>query len=206
MPGVLLVETMAQTAGWLLLALNGFRRMPFLAAVKEAKFRAFVGPGTPLAVHARRSHDGSGYAVATTRIEIGGQAHLRGRDHPAHPALPRSRPGGGDARPRRRHRPAPAGRRMRGREAWITGIGLVSALAEGAEARWAALSAGVPPRVDEDSFAPFPVHPAPVLELDRQIPKGRPAPDGALAARRHVCRWLGARRCGGARAGAPRCT
>lgn len=73
MPGVLLVETMAQTAGWLLLALNGFRRMPFLAAVKEAKFRAFVGPGTPLAVHARRSHDGSGYAVASARIESAGK-------------------------------------------------------------------------------------------------------------------------------------
>jgi len=60
---------------------------------------------------------------------------------------------------------------MKEREAWITGIGLVSALAEGAEAHWAVLSAGASPRVDEDSFAPFPVHPAPVLDLDRQIPK-----------------------------------
>jgi 3-hydroxyacyl-[acyl-carrier-protein] dehydratase len=71
MPGVLLVETMAQTAGWLILALNGFSRMPFLAAVKEAKFRAFVGPGAPLSVSATRIHDGSGYAVATARIESG---------------------------------------------------------------------------------------------------------------------------------------
>lgn len=73
MPGVLLVETMAQTAGWLLLALNGFTRMPFLAAVREAKFRAFVGPGAPLSVTATRIHDGSGYAVATARIESAGK-------------------------------------------------------------------------------------------------------------------------------------
>lgn len=73
MPGVLLVETMAQTAGWLLLALNGFTRMPFLASVKEAKFRSFVGPGAPLAITATRIHDGSGYAVATARIESAGK-------------------------------------------------------------------------------------------------------------------------------------
>lgn len=73
MPGVLLVETMAQTAGWLLLALNGFTRMPFLASVKEAKFRSFVGPGAPLAITARRIHDGSGYAVATARIDSAGK-------------------------------------------------------------------------------------------------------------------------------------
>jgi 3-hydroxyacyl-[acyl-carrier-protein] dehydratase len=73
MPGVLLLETMAQTAGWLLLALNGFARMPFLASVKEAKFRAFVGPGAPLAITARRIHDGSGYAVATARIDSAGK-------------------------------------------------------------------------------------------------------------------------------------
>jgi 3-hydroxyacyl-[acyl-carrier-protein] dehydratase len=73
MPGVLLVETMAQTAGWLLLALNGFTRMPFLAAVKEAKFRSFVGPGAALSVTARRIHDGSGYAVASARIDAAGK-------------------------------------------------------------------------------------------------------------------------------------
>lgn len=73
MPGVLLVETMAQTAGWLLLALNGFTRMPFLAAVREAKFRSFVGPGAALSVTARRIHDGSGYAVASARIDAAGK-------------------------------------------------------------------------------------------------------------------------------------
>ena len=35
MPGVLLIEAMAQTSGWLVLALNHFRRVPFLASVKR---------------------------------------------------------------------------------------------------------------------------------------------------------------------------
>jgi 3-hydroxyacyl-[acyl-carrier-protein] dehydratase len=68
MPGVLLVETMAQAAGYLLLAIDGFSRMPFLASVREANFRAFVKPGADLTVHATRIHDGSGYAVVDARI------------------------------------------------------------------------------------------------------------------------------------------
>jgi len=60
---------------------------------------------------------------------------------------------------------------MNPRDAWITGIGLVTSLGEGAEAHWTALSGAPQPLVDETAFAPFPAHPAPVLELDRQIPK-----------------------------------
>lgn len=56
-------------------------------------------------------------------------------------------------------------------EIWITGIGLVSAAGEGRAAHLAALTAGTPAPVDTDSHAPFPLHPAPALELDRQIPK-----------------------------------
>ena len=67
-PGVLLVETMAQASGYLLLARGGFARMPFLAAVKEAKLRSFVTPGTPLVVEATLVHEGSGYAVTAGRI------------------------------------------------------------------------------------------------------------------------------------------
>jgi 3-hydroxyacyl-[acyl-carrier-protein] dehydratase len=73
LPGVLMVETMAQAGGWLLLALNGLTRMPFLSKVGEAKFRGFVGPGAELMVHSRRVHDGSGYAVTEARIESGGK-------------------------------------------------------------------------------------------------------------------------------------
>jgi 3-hydroxyacyl-[acyl-carrier-protein] dehydratase len=67
-PGVLLLETMAQAAGYLMLALNGFSRMPFFANAKEANFRAFVTPGEALTVSARRVHDGSGYAVVDAEI------------------------------------------------------------------------------------------------------------------------------------------
>src|SRR2546430_7456786 len=68
MPGVLLIETMAQTSGWLIIALTKFSRMPFFAAVKEAKLRSFVTPGQVLDVRAELVHDGSGFAM--TRAEI----------------------------------------------------------------------------------------------------------------------------------------
>jgi 3-oxoacyl-[acyl-carrier-protein] synthase II len=56
-------------------------------------------------------------------------------------------------------------------EIWITGIGLVSCAGEGREAHRAMLAAGTPPAADAATFAPFPVHPGPALNLDRQIPK-----------------------------------
>jgi 3-hydroxyacyl-[acyl-carrier-protein] dehydratase len=68
MPGVLLIETMAQTSGWLIIALTKFTRMPFFAAVKEAKLRSFVTPGQKLDVSASILHDGSGFAM--TKAEI----------------------------------------------------------------------------------------------------------------------------------------
>ena len=68
MPGVLLIEAMAQTSGWLVVALNRFQRMPFLAAVKEAKLRTFVKPGQLLSIDAYLEHDGSGYAVVEAKI------------------------------------------------------------------------------------------------------------------------------------------
>src|SRR6201988_5523139 len=52
MPGLLLIESMAQTSGWLVLSLLKFERMPFLAAVKEAKMRGFVTPGEVLRIEA----------------------------------------------------------------------------------------------------------------------------------------------------------
>ena len=71
MPGVLLIESMAQTSGWLLLALMKFERMPFLAAVKEAKMRGFVTPGEVLTVEASVIHEGSGYAMTEARVKVG---------------------------------------------------------------------------------------------------------------------------------------
>ena len=73
MPGVLLIETMAQTSGWLLVALMKFERMPFLAAVKEAKMRGFVTPGEKLTVEASLVHEGSGYAITDAKIRVDGK-------------------------------------------------------------------------------------------------------------------------------------
>src|ERR1700744_6080382 len=73
MPGVLLIETMAQTSGWLLVSMMKFERMPFLAAVKEAKMRGFVTPGEKLIVEASLVHEGSGYAITDAKIRVGGK-------------------------------------------------------------------------------------------------------------------------------------
>ncbi len=73
LPGVLMIETMAQTGGWLVLAVLRFQRMPFLAQVKEAKLRAFVVPGQRLQAEARLVHDGSGYAMVSGSMTSGGK-------------------------------------------------------------------------------------------------------------------------------------
>jgi 3-hydroxyacyl-[acyl-carrier-protein] dehydratase len=68
MPGVLLIECMAQTTGWLVSALTGFTGLPALAGVKEAKIRAAVFPGDVLEVEGRVVHEGSGYAIGEAKI------------------------------------------------------------------------------------------------------------------------------------------
>jgi 3-hydroxyacyl-[acyl-carrier-protein] dehydratase len=73
MPGVLLIETMAQASGWLLIARNRFAKMPFLATVKEAKLRTFVTPGQALIVSAKIMHEGSGFALTEAKIETNGK-------------------------------------------------------------------------------------------------------------------------------------
>jgi 3-hydroxyacyl-[acyl-carrier-protein] dehydratase len=72
MPGVLLIETMAQTSGWLLIALTKFERMPFLGAVKEAKMRGFVSPGELLKINASIVHEGSGFAITSAKVKVDG--------------------------------------------------------------------------------------------------------------------------------------
>jgi len=73
MPGVLLTEAMAQTSGWLLLALTKFERMPFLAMIKEAKMRGFVSPGQLLTIVAKVEHEGSGFAVTSAKARVGAE-------------------------------------------------------------------------------------------------------------------------------------
>jgi 3-hydroxyacyl-[acyl-carrier-protein] dehydratase len=73
MPGVLLTEAMAQSSGWLLLALMKFERMPFLAMIKEAKMRGFVSPGQLLTIEAKIEHEGSGFAVTSAKVRVGNE-------------------------------------------------------------------------------------------------------------------------------------
>ena len=56
------------------------------------------------------------------------------------------------------------------REAWITGIGIVSCLGEGPEAHWAALNTS-PPKPDTATYPPYIIHKLPPLDFDKQIPK-----------------------------------
>jgi 3-hydroxyacyl-[acyl-carrier-protein] dehydratase len=73
MPGVLLIESMAQASGWLIIGITKFERMPFLAAVREAKLRTFVSPGQVLSLTASLVHEGSGFAVTKAAVEADGK-------------------------------------------------------------------------------------------------------------------------------------
>jgi 3-hydroxyacyl-[acyl-carrier-protein] dehydratase len=73
LPGALMIETIAQTGGWLVLATLRFAAMPFLAQVKQAKMRSFVAPGEALVVEVELLHDGSGYAVISGRLSAAGK-------------------------------------------------------------------------------------------------------------------------------------
>jgi 3-oxoacyl-[acyl-carrier-protein] synthase II len=57
------------------------------------------------------------------------------------------------------------------RDVVVTGLGLVSSAGEGVEAHRDGLRPGFSSRLDAERFAPYPVHPAVALDLDRQIPK-----------------------------------
>jgi 3-hydroxyacyl-[acyl-carrier-protein] dehydratase len=71
LPGVLMVEAMAQACGWLLVRRSGFSRIALLAKVGEAKLRGQVRPGARLTVTAELVHDGSGYAVLKASLAEG---------------------------------------------------------------------------------------------------------------------------------------
>ena len=73
LPGALMIETMAQTGGWLILAARKFQTMPFLTRVESAKMRRFVEPGETIAATATITGDGSGYAVIEAVITVAGQ-------------------------------------------------------------------------------------------------------------------------------------
>ena len=172
MPGVLLIEAMAQTSGWLLIGVTKFTRMPFFASVKEAKLRTFVTQGQQLSLSAHLLHEGSGFGVTKADIRCNGSLC----------AMPSSRSGWWNSRtpsfaPAWRRWPRFSSFRPRclpmgdpSREVWITGIGIASCLGEGREAHWEALS-NSEVKVNSKSFAPYLVHGLAPLDFDRRIPK-----------------------------------
>jgi len=72
-PGVLMIETMAQASGILIMHTIDFTKIPLLAGVKEGKLRNFVGPKTQLEIVARIEHEGSGFAVTKAEIKSEGK-------------------------------------------------------------------------------------------------------------------------------------
>ena len=73
MPGVLLLEAMAQASGWLIIGVTNFTGMPLFAAFKEAKLRSFVTPGT--ALHRQRDA-----RARRLRLRRHARAEIRRRD------------------------------------------------------------------------------------------------------------------------------
>lgn len=69
-PGVLLTESMNQTAGWLIMATTGFTTLPLVARIDRASFRRPVAPGEALIVAAtlRASTDSAHEVMATIRV------------------------------------------------------------------------------------------------------------------------------------------
>jgi len=79
-PGVLLTESMNQTAGWLIMATTGFTTLPLVARIDRASFRRPVMPGETLIIDATlRSSTASAHEViAAIRVneEVVAEARL----------------------------------------------------------------------------------------------------------------------------------
>lgn len=74
MPGVLLLETMNHTSGYLMLGMYDFGRLPFFAGAKRVKIRRFVTPGMVMKTTTDLVHEGSGFCVTQNAITVDGEA------------------------------------------------------------------------------------------------------------------------------------
>ncbi len=70
MPGTLLVETVAQAGGFLLMALDGYSRMPVLTQVVKARIRDAVEPGAILRIDAEVQQVSSGISAIEGRLSV----------------------------------------------------------------------------------------------------------------------------------------
>src|SRR5262249_280841 len=73
MPGVLLIEAMAQASGWLGRAATKFERTAVLGGVKEGKLGSLVTPGQLLSIEAKVLHEGSGFAMTQASVTVNGK-------------------------------------------------------------------------------------------------------------------------------------
>ena len=73
MPGVLLIEAMAQTAGWLVVALAPLRAHGVPGRGQGGQAAHLRPPGQMLSIEAHLTHDGSGYAVVEAKITAEGK-------------------------------------------------------------------------------------------------------------------------------------
>jgi 3-hydroxyacyl-[acyl-carrier-protein] dehydratase len=73
MPGVLLLETMNHTSGWLMLGLNRFTRLPFFVGAKRVKIKRFVLPGQVMRITVDLVHEGSGFCITKGEIRVDGE-------------------------------------------------------------------------------------------------------------------------------------
>jgi 3-hydroxyacyl-[acyl-carrier-protein] dehydratase len=72
-PGTLMIESIAQACGMLVLALHEFRRMPVLIAVDKARVRGMVKPGASLEAESRLVQEGAGYVAAEGHLVLEGK-------------------------------------------------------------------------------------------------------------------------------------
>lgn len=73
LPGVMMLELINHTAGYLIFRRYNKAKFVFLGSVKRAKFRNFVGPGMVVVIEAEITHDGSGFAVAQGTVAVDGK-------------------------------------------------------------------------------------------------------------------------------------
>ena len=69
LPGVMMLEIMNHTAGYLIYQRLKRERFVFLGGVKRAKFRRMLKPGSELEVSGTITHDGSGFYIAETTLK-----------------------------------------------------------------------------------------------------------------------------------------
>jgi 3-hydroxyacyl-[acyl-carrier-protein] dehydratase len=76
-PGVLLTEMMAQTAGKCLDAQNAARGKSMLVRIQKAAFRRWVRPGERADIHAEITSSAPEYATALCHVDVAGEEAAR---------------------------------------------------------------------------------------------------------------------------------